>query len=154
MAWKILVANPISLANPGVCLGALDICAVSQCRVRIAMINRPPLPEDLEVIIESYDPQGRATYVSGYFEFKNLSLRFGAIMIEEYGGPNVAVTFPDETSSELKKIGLDFDALEDLITTIQRKIMEGAARVQLKEPPSSSAPTQPQDSPNAGTATK
>jgi len=118
-------------------------------RVRIAMASRPPLPEDLEVYIESYDPQGRATYVSGYFEFKNLSLRFGAIMIEEYGGPNVAVTFPDETSSELKRTGLDFDALEDLITAIQRKIMEGAARVQLKEPP-----TKPQDSPNAGTATK
>jgi hypothetical protein len=118
------------------------------------MTSRPPLPEDLEVYIESYDPQGRATYVSGYFEFKNLSLRFGAIMIEEYGGPNVAVTFPDETSSELKKTGLDFDALEDLITAIQRKIMEGAARVKLKEPPSSPPPTKPQDSPNAGTATK
>ena len=117
------------------------------------MTGRPPLPEDLEVYIESYDPQGRATYVSGHFEFKNLSLRFGAIMIEEYGGPNVAVTFPDETSSELRRTGFDFDALEELITAIQRKIMEGAARVQLKEPPPSS-PTQPPDSPNKGTATK
>jgi len=106
------------------------------------MTSRPPLPEDLEVYIESYDPQGRATYVSGYFEFKKLSLRFGAIMVEEYGGPNVAVTFPEETSAELRKIGLDFDGLEELITAIQRKIMEGAARVQLTKPGSSTTAIQ------------
>jgi hypothetical protein len=99
------------------------------------MSNRPALPEELEVYIDSYDPQGRATFASGFFEFKRLSLRFSAIMMEEYGGPNVAVTLPDETSSELRKSGLDFDALDELITAIQRKIMEGAAHVQLKDPP-------------------
>ncbi|HXY82624.1 MAG TPA: hypothetical protein VEH56_02810 [Candidatus Saccharimonadales bacterium] len=99
------------------------------------MTNRPALPEDLEVYIDSYDPQGRATFASGFFEFKKLALKFSAIMMEEYGGPNVAVTFPDETSSELRKAGLDFAALDELITAIQRKIMEGAAHVQLKDPP-------------------
>ena len=135
------------------CHGALDICAVFQSGVRIAMTGRPPLPEDLEVYIESYDPQGRATYVSGRFEFKKHSLPFGAIMVEEYGGPNVAVTFPDETSSELKKTGMDFVEIEDLITSIQRKIMEGAAHVRIKETPPSTSP-QPPGSGDKATANK
>jgi len=53
--------------------------------------------------------------------------------MDEYGGPNVAVVLPDETQSTLRKLGLDNDAIEDLITALQRKIMEGEAHVQLRE---------------------
>jgi hypothetical protein len=99
------------------------------------MEKRPPLPDDVEVFIESYDPQGRATYVSGHFDLKKTSLRYLAILMEEYGGPNVAVTLPDETSKGLSKLGLDYDVVEEVITVIQRKIMEGAAHIQLKDQP-------------------
>jgi hypothetical protein len=96
-------------------------------------LSRPPLPEDLEVFIESYDPQGRATYISGYFEFSSSRLNFNGIMMDEYGGPNIAAVLPEETQEALKKMGLDNDAMDSLITALQRKIMEGGAHVQLRE---------------------
>jgi hypothetical protein len=96
------------------------------------MSTRPPLPENLEVYIQSYDPQGKATYLSGYFEFMKTRLTFTGIMMDEYGGPNVAATLPDETQSVLQKLGLDNDAVDELITSLQRKIMEGEAHVQIQ----------------------
>jgi len=96
-------------------------------------MNRPSLPEDLEVFVDSYDPQGKASYVSGHFQYLKTRMNFNCIMMDEYGGPNVAVVLPDETQSTLRKLGLDNDAIEDLITALQRKIMEGEAHVQLRE---------------------
>ena len=96
------------------------------------MTTRPPLPENLEVYIQSYDPQGKATYLSGYFEFMKTRLNFNGIMMDEYGGPNVAATLPDETQAALQKLGLDNDAVDELITSLQRKIMEGEAHMQIQ----------------------
>ena len=53
--------------------------------------------------------------------------------MDEYGGPNVAVVLPEETQTMLRELGLDSDAVDNLITTIQRKIMEGEAHVQLRD---------------------
>ena len=53
--------------------------------------------------------------------------------MDEYGGPNVAVVLPDETQAMLRELGLDNDAVDNLITALQRKIMEGEAHVQLRD---------------------
>jgi hypothetical protein len=95
-------------------------------------LSRPELPKDLEVYVESLDEQGRATYISAHFELNNIHLKFDAIAMEGYGGPNIAATLPDETISSLRRIGLDDEALDELITAVQRKIMEGAAHMQVR----------------------
>jgi len=94
-------------------------------------MSRPELPENLEVYIDSLDEQGRVTYISGYFEFRKQQLKFTAIGMEGYGGPNIAATLPDDTLLALRKVGLDDATLDELITGLQRKIMEGQAHMQL-----------------------
>ena len=94
---------------------------------------RPELPEDLEVVIESLDEQGRVTYISGYFEYQRTRLKFNAIGMEGYGGPNIGATLSDETLSGLRELGLDNVAIDELITALQRMIMEGQAHIQLQE---------------------
>jgi hypothetical protein len=94
-------------------------------------MSRPDLPEDLDVYIDSLDEEGRVTYISGSFQFKKNQLRFTAIGMEGYGGPNIAATLSDETLGSLRRLGLDDAALDELITTLQRKIMEGQAHIQL-----------------------
>jgi hypothetical protein len=94
---------------------------------------RPELPEDLEVFIESLDEQGRVTYISGHFITKKAKLRFDAIGMEGYGGPNIGATLSDETLSSLRALGLDGPAIDELITALQRKIMEGQAHIELSE---------------------
>jgi hypothetical protein len=96
-------------------------------------LSRPDLPEDLEVFIDALDEQGRATYISGYFEFKKTRLKFDAIGMEGYGGPNISATLSDDTLAALGRMGLDHDAIDDLITALQRKIMEGQAHIDLRE---------------------
>ena len=96
-------------------------------------MTRPELPTNLEVYIDSLDEQGRVTYISGYFEYKENRLKFGAIGMEGYGGPNIAATLPDETLAELRKLGLDDAGVDELITDLQRKIMEGQAHIQLSQ---------------------
>jgi len=96
-------------------------------------MSRPPLPEGLEVYIESYDPQGKASYLSGYFEVKQTRLKFDGIMMDEYGGPNVVATLSDETLTALRNLGLDYEAIDELITALQLKIMQGEIHVQLRE---------------------
>jgi hypothetical protein len=96
-------------------------------------MSRPDLPEDLEVYIDSLDEQGRVTYISGYFEYRKNRLKFGAIGMEGYGGPNIGATLSEETLVELRRLGLDDVAIEELITVLQRKIMEGQAHIQLQK---------------------
>jgi hypothetical protein len=95
-------------------------------------LRRPELPRDIEVYVESLDEQGRASYISGHFELNNVRLKFDAIAMEGYGGPNIAATLPDETISSLRRMGLGEEAVDELITAVQRKIMEGAAHMQLR----------------------
>ncbi len=96
-------------------------------------MSRPELPEDLEVFIESIDEQGRVTYISGHFEYKKTRLKFDALGMEGYGGPNIGATLSDETLAELRQLGLDSVAIDELITALQRKIMEGQAHIELRE---------------------
>jgi hypothetical protein len=95
-------------------------------------VARPDLPEDLEVYIDSLDEQGRVTYISGYFVYRGNNLKFGAIGMEGYGGPNIAATLSDDTLAELRQLGLDDTEIDELITGLQRKIMEGQAHIQLQ----------------------
>ena len=60
-------------------------------------------------------------------------MNFNCIMMDEYGGPNVAVVLPEETQTILRKLGLDNEAMDNLVTDLQRKIMEGAVHVQLQD---------------------
>lgn len=101
-------------------------------KARELQLSRPELPQDLEVFVESIDEEGRATYITGLFEFRKSRLRFGAIAMEGYGGPNIAATLPDETLSALRDMKLDEDEIDELITALQRKIMEGGAHIQLR----------------------
>ena len=94
-------------------------------------MSRPDLPENFEVYIDSLDEQGRVTYISGYFEFRKVRLKFDAIGMEGYGGPNIGATLSDDTLAELRKLGLDDREVDELITALQRKIMEGQAHVEL-----------------------
>ena len=96
-------------------------------------MSRPELPEDLEVFIDSLDEQGRVTYISGYFEFRKTRLKFAAIGMEGYGGPNIGATLSDETLTALGQLGLDNVAVDELITALQRKIMEGQAHIELRD---------------------
>ncbi len=96
-------------------------------------LSRPELPEDLEVFVESIDEQGRATYISGFFEFKNSRFKFDAIAMDGYGGPNVAATLAEETMTALRRLEVDDTQIDELITILQRKIMEGGAHVQLRK---------------------
>jgi hypothetical protein len=105
-------------------------------------MTRPELPDDLEVYIDALDEQGRVTYISGYFECKGNRLKFNAIGMEGYGGPNINATLSEETLAELRKLSLDDEAIDSLITALQRKIMEGQAHIQLRE-----EPTKPQNPP-------
>ena len=102
-------------------------------------MSRPELPDDLEVYVDTLDEQGRVTYISGYFEYKRNRLKFGAIGMEGYGGPNINATLSEETLAELRKMSLDDQGIDELITALQRKIMEGQAHIQLRE-----EPTEPQ----------
>jgi hypothetical protein len=96
-------------------------------------MTRPDLPEDFEVYIDSLDEQGRVTYISGYLEYRKNRLKFGAIGMEGYGGPNISATLSDQTLAELRQLGLDDVAIEELITALQRKIMEGQAHIQIQK---------------------
>ena len=95
-------------------------------------LTRPELPKDLEVYIDSLDEQGRATYISGYFEFRDTRLKFDAIGMEGYGGPNIGATLSEETLGALRQIGLNHEDIDELITALQRKIMEGEAHIELR----------------------
>jgi hypothetical protein len=81
-------------------------------------LTRPELPLELDVYVESLDEQGRAKYISGYFEFRKNRLRFDAIAMEGYGGPNIAATLSDETLSSLRQMGLNKDEIDELITSL------------------------------------
>jgi len=98
----------------------------------VGNVARPELPEDLEVYIDSLDEQGRVTYISGYFVYRRNNLKFGAIGMEGYGGPNIAATLTDETVTELRGLGLNESEIDEVITAVQRKIMEGQAHIQLQ----------------------
>lgn len=95
-------------------------------------MTRPELPKDLEVYIDSLDEQGRVTYISGYFELRDTRLKFDAIGMEGYGGPNIAATLSEETLGALRQIGLNHEDIDELITALQRKIMEGEAHIELR----------------------
>ena len=98
----------------------------------VRSVARPELPEDLEVYIDSLDEQGRVTYISGYFVYRRINLKFGAIGMEGYGGPNIAATLSDDTLTELRRLGLGDAEIDELVTALQRKIMEGQAHIQLR----------------------
>lgn len=108
-------------------------------------MSRPDLPEGLKVFIDTLDEQGRATYISGYFEFKKTRLKFDAIGMEGYGGPNISATLADDTLAAPGRMGLDHDAIDDLITALQRKIMEGQAHIDLRK---DAAAEQPKSDPS------
>lgn len=99
---------------------------------RVRNVDRSDLPEDLEVHIDSLDEQGRVTYISGNFVYRSVNLKFSAIGMEEYGGPNIAATLSDETTTGLRRLGLDDTGIDELITALQRKIMEGQVHIQLE----------------------
>ena len=96
-------------------------------------MTRPDLPKDLEVYIDTLDEQGRVTYISGYFETRKTRLKFNAIGMEGYGGPNIGATLSDETLEALRQLGINHEEIEELITALQRKIMEGEAHIELRD---------------------
>jgi len=110
-------------------------------------MSRPDLPDDLEVFIDSLDEQGRVTYIGGYFELRKVRLKFSAIGMEGYGGPNISATLSDETLAELRTLGLNDADVDELITALQRKIMEGQAHIQLRQESTQNSTEQRPDKP-------
>lgn len=97
-------------------------------------MSRPELINDLESFIDSLHEQGRVTYISGYFNYKQARLKFDAIGMEGYDGPNIAATLSDETLVALRQLGLDQAAtIDELITDLQRQVMEGQAHIELRK---------------------
>ena len=52
--------------------------------------------------------------------------------MEGYGGPNIAATLSDDTVTELRQLGLGDAEIDELITGLQRKIMEGQAHIKVQ----------------------
>jgi hypothetical protein len=117
---------------------------------KVENVVRPELPDDLEVYIDSLDEQGRVTYISGYFVYRRNNLKFAAIGMDGYGGPNIAATLSDETLTELRRLGLDDTGIDEVITALQRKIMEGQAHIRLQ--PDEKNPVNDQEATNANQA--
>ena len=53
--------------------------------------------------------------------------------MEGYGGPNIGASLSDETFAGLRQMGLDHDEIDELVTALQRKIMEGQAHITLRD---------------------
>jgi hypothetical protein len=69
--------------------------------------------------------------ISGRFEFRKARLKFDAIAMDGYGRPNIATTLSHETLSSLGQMGLNEDEIDELITALERKIIEGTPHIQL-----------------------
>ena len=74
------------------------------------------------VFVKNADGSEIAAKLSGYFVVKGKEFKFTAIAFGRIGGHNASVKIAKTTLDEVAKMGID---PEDLITTIQRKIVEG-----------------------------
>ena len=74
------------------------------------------------VFVKDADGSEIAAKLSGYFVVKGKEFKFTAIAFGRIGGHNASVKIAKTTLDKVAKMGID---PEDLITTIQRKIVEG-----------------------------
>jgi hypothetical protein len=74
------------------------------------------------VFVKDADGSEIAAKLSGYFVVKGKEFKFTAIAFGRIGGHNASVKIAKTTLDKVAKMGID---PEDLITSIQRKIVEG-----------------------------
>lgn len=74
------------------------------------------------VFVKNADGSEIAAKLSGYFVVKGKEFKFTAIAFGRIGGHNASVKIAKTTLDKVAKMGID---PEDLITSIQRKIVEG-----------------------------
>lgn len=79
---------------------------------------------DVPVTVFVKNAQGSeiAAKLSGYFVVKGKEFRFTAIAFGRIGGHNASVKIAKTNLDKIAKMGID---PEDLITSVQRKIVEG-----------------------------
>lgn len=76
----------------------------------------------------------KSRYIIGYILLQEKRYDFNALAYESHAGPNVNANFEEEAKKELTKIGLDSDAIEELLVNLQRKLMEGELTMDFEKP--------------------
>jgi hypothetical protein len=74
------------------------------------------------VFVKSASGSEIASKLSGYFVVKGQEFRFTAIAFGRIGGHNASIKIPKTALDKIAKIGID---PEQLLITIQRKLVEG-----------------------------
>lgn len=76
----------------------------------------------VKVFVKSSSGSEVASKLAGYFVVKGQEFRFSAIAFGRIGGHNASVKIAKSTIDKIAKMGID---PEDLLLTIQRKLVEG-----------------------------
>jgi len=76
----------------------------------------------VKVFVKSASGSAVASKLAGYFVVKGQEFRFSAIAFGRIGGHNASVKIAKSTIDKIAKMGID---PEDLLLTIQRKLVEG-----------------------------
>jgi hypothetical protein len=88
-------------------------------------------------IVEYQETTMKSRYIIGYILLQGIRYDFNALAYESHAGPNVNANFEQQAKDELVKIGLDFDAVEELLVNLQRKLMEGDLTMDFESPANS-----------------
>ena len=76
----------------------------------------------------------KSRYIIGYILLQGTRYDFNALAYESHAGPNVNANFEEEAKTELARIGLDSEEVEELLVNVQRKLMEGELVMDFEKP--------------------
>ncbi len=85
-------------------------------------------------IVEYQETTMKSRYIIGYILLQGTRYDFNALAYESHAGPNVNANFEEPSKAELAKIGLDSQAVEELLVNVQRKLMEGDLVMDFEKP--------------------
>ncbi len=85
-------------------------------------------------IVEYQETTMKSRYIIGYILLQGTRYDFNALAYESHAGPNVNANFEEQAKSELTKVGLDSEAVEELLVNVQRKLMEGDLVMDFEKP--------------------
>ncbi len=85
-------------------------------------------------IVEYQETTMKSRYIIGYILLQGTRYDFNALAYESHAGPNVNANFEEPSKAELVKIGLDSQAVEELLVNVQRKLMEGDLVMDFEKP--------------------
>ncbi len=85
-------------------------------------------------IVEYQETTMKSRYIIGYILLDGTRYDFNALAYESHAGPNVNANFEEPSKAELAKIGIDSQAVEELLVNVQRKLMEGDLVMDFEKP--------------------